>query len=286
MRFKIKSLKGVVTAMMSWRSIFAFLFLFVCVESVFSEQITKPYTFSSGTTVKSAEVNADFDLLYNKVNQLLLTANNTNSSSLSWDFETSVLGWNSTNISKMYWDKNNKALFVSHYKPDANGIFYDLGRNLAMDFTLKFDVKLTRADFDINLFIGLASDQNYVSSSGGPCVSFGTTKFAGLNFLYVASHNGGTRFDLTTSEISVSHDVSNTIHWTTNVWYTIKLMYTSSNQILRVEVYDSLNNLLDSHNLTGYSLSGKNLRLVGVHMFACNNNTSTVEALIDNISIY
>jgi hypothetical protein len=38
--------------------------------SASAEQISKPYTFSSGTQAKSSDVNANFDVLYTKVNQL------------------------------------------------------------------------------------------------------------------------------------------------------------------------------------------------------------------------
>ncbi len=206
-----------------------------------------------------------------------------NTMDISWDFSTDP-GWVSSDTSKMYFDSVNQSLSVTHYKPDANGIFYDLGAKLTGDFDLQFDVKLTRADFDINLWVGLASNQDYVETSPGTYLDWGNTKFAGINFLYVASHNGGKRFDLVTTDGSVSHDISNTIHWSTDVWYTVKLDYESSSKTLTLNVFQG-ESLVDSHQLPNYDLKSNNLRQVGVHMVGCNNNTTTVEAFIDNISI-
>lgn len=41
--------------------------------SAFAESITKPYNFTSGTTITSSQVNGNFDVLYQKVNELLQT---------------------------------------------------------------------------------------------------------------------------------------------------------------------------------------------------------------------
>ena len=193
-------------------------------------------------------------------------------------------GWISTNSSKMYWDANNEAIFVSHYKPDANGIFYDIGEILTGDFTLNFDVKLTKADFDINLWIGLTNNDNYSSHSGESCIAWENTKYALINFLYVASHNGGKRFDLITSDGNVDHGTSNNIHWATEQWYNIELSYNLNEKILTLKVFQK-NNLLDTHKLENYDLKSNNFKYFGVHMAACNNNTGTVEALVDNFSL-
>ncbi len=47
-----------------------FAIISIAVFAVAGNTITKPYTFTPGNTVKSSEVNANFDTLYNRVNQL------------------------------------------------------------------------------------------------------------------------------------------------------------------------------------------------------------------------
>ncbi len=53
---------------------FKVLFVLFCIlfpaSSVIAEDVTKPHTFSAGTTASASEVNANFDLLYEEINKL------------------------------------------------------------------------------------------------------------------------------------------------------------------------------------------------------------------------
>jgi len=49
------------------------LFLMVMVTSlVYAETISKPHTFVGGTMALASQVNANFDTVYNRVNQLIV----------------------------------------------------------------------------------------------------------------------------------------------------------------------------------------------------------------------
>ncbi|MBF0099928.1 MAG: DUF1566 domain-containing protein, partial [Desulfobacterales bacterium] len=193
-------------------------------------------------------------------------------------------GWVSSNASKLYWDATNQAYYVNHYKPDAAAAYVDLQKTLSGSFTLTYDVKITRADFDTKFLFGLTNNQDFLNYANTSCNNWGTTKYAIGEFSYVADHNGGKLFNLGTTAGYIAAPVNTTAHWTTNAWYQNELSYNASTKILKYTVYSSGVALI-SHESPNFNLDNEALRYLGIQMVSCNNNSTSIEALVDNVKL-